>query len=144
MTNTQIGRAYMVKSCSLRYCRLHVKYSPMIWRTARENAEKLDYRKGEPIGLYPYKWEADESEERAFIWYHYDEMTSPAWMGFFAYTDPSSSDLVPQVIHIGIFPHGETAAEIKENEYFLLHRVFRAELLGVKMKYVIGKPEEFK
>jgi hypothetical protein len=114
---------------------------------AREKAEKLDYRKGEPIGLYPFKWEAEEAKGQGFkinYYYDYDGMNPPGRLGFFAYEDPNGPDLVPRVIHVGIFPHGliGTTAGIKENEYFLLHRVFRAELLNIKMKYIIENPEE--
>lgn len=132
---TVAGKAYIVKDCPLKFCRLHVKYSPVIWRTAREKADKLDYRKGELPGLYPYKWEV---REQWAIEYHYDEITSSGWIGFFN-SDASGPDLVPQVVHIGIYPFGRvgTTKDIKENEYFLLHRVFRAELLGIKMKYVV-------
>lgn len=123
------GGVWISKKCQVSFCFLHAKVGPAVWAKAYKRAQELDYRKGKPKGLYPMKWEASQDD---IIIYHYDLLDlTETRVGFCAYSPEIGT------MHIGIYDTITEQSVATQKDVFTLHKIFRAELLGLAMPFPV-------
>lgn len=120
--------AQYVEQCSkIPSCRLHVPLIHPVWVRALSRANDFDYKKGDILGLYPYKWGQNENK---VLLYFYDRMRGGD-VGFFVY------DINKEMIHIGIVKADMKTVVEDVERLFGLNKIFRTWLLGVKVAHSV-------
>ena len=123
--------AFPSNVCGVAFCFLETHIGSIPWNHAYERAVALDYNAGKPPGLYPFKWEAHDGK---ILLYYYDmlDFNDPR-VGFFAWTAQTGK------LHIGIYDPSKERSVANESDIFILNKIFRSELLGIKTPWNIEK-----
>ncbi len=128
-----MGATYVVDCLTLKgECHLHMPLHPQVWERARKRAEALDVDGGALPGLYPYRWKVRTPRT---IVYFYDWLGWNSQVAFFMYDERFS------FYHAGIFDTATGVRVLDEMSHFLLNKIFRCELLGVRADYQIAHRE---
>lgn len=117
--------AFPTNSCGVAYCFLETHIGSIPWNEAYEKAVALNFNAGKPPGLYPFKWDAHDGK---ILLYYYDMLDfSDPRIGFFAWT------AITGTLHMGIYDASKEHSVANKSDIFTLHKIFRSELLGIKM-----------